>query len=238
MGYEISVTSLQLAAAYACISNNGVYISPQIVESIESADGSVKQSFIPKTKGKIFSQSTCSKMLSWMNGVISTGTGTEARLQYYNAGGKTGTSRKFSSLEMRYSDKLYASFAGVVPLNDPEICIVVVLDDPEVSRTGGEVAAPVFAAVADRILPQIGVSLRKAQVGPLQVRENKIPVYATGIMPNFKGLTLPEAISLAAEIKKSFDIETSIVGVGNVFEQSPNAGEKISDASKIIIVCK
>ena len=238
MGYEISVTSLQLAAAYACIANNGVYVVPQIIESIESADGTVKQAFIPKTKGRVFSQNTCSKMLSWMSGVITTGTGREAGLRYYHAGGKTGTSLKFSKSKMEYSDRTYTSFAGVVPINNPEICIVVVLDDPEVNRSGGEVAAPVFASIANKILPQIGVSLRKAQASPLKTRENKVPVYTAGIMPNFKGLTLPEAVSLISEMRQSSNIEVSIIGVGNVFDQSPHAGEKISAASRISIVCR
>ena len=239
MGYEISVTSLQLAAAYACLANNGIYVEPQIIESIESVDGTVKQPFVPKIKGRVFNENTCSKMLSWMNGVISSGTGREARLQYYQAGGKTGTSRKFSELKKEYTDRLYVSFAGVAPLHDPEICIVVILDDPEESRTGGEGAAPVFASIADKVLPKIGVSSRKVQAGPLQLKENRIPNYTSGIMPNFRGLSLSETISLATEMKKTSNIEVSIIGRGgNVFEQSPRAGERISDTSQIVVVCR
>ncbi len=168
IGYEMSVNSIQLTSAFASVANGGVYMSPMIVESIISRDRSWKRGFYPRSKGKVLSEKTASLMMSLMRNVVREGTGRGGAPEFYSAAGKTGTSKKFSRKEGVYSSRSISSFAGIVPYENPALCILVVLDDPGVNRSGGEVAAPVFAAIADRVLPLMGLGGRYEKPGKLR----------------------------------------------------------------------
>ena len=144
IGHELSVTSIQLAAAFNAIANGGVYVTPSLIEKIEKPDGTLVQSFYPRTKGRIIKQEDASTLMKMMRDVVSSGTGKRADSVYYQIAGKTGTSQKFSSAAGGYSDRNVSSFVGIAPYQNPKICMVVVIDDPEDRFTGGASAAPVL----------------------------------------------------------------------------------------------
>ena len=141
IGYELSVTSLQLVAAYSAIANGGIYNSPMIIERIEDEDGAVVQDFFPVSRGRVCAEKTARLMMELMKGTVAEGTGTRASLQYYTVGGKTGTSKKFSRVRGLYSDMAMSSFVGIAPIEKPEICMLVVIDSPAGGESGGRVAA-------------------------------------------------------------------------------------------------
>jgi len=160
IGHEISVTSLQLVAAYSAIANQGNYIRPTIIEAIKKYDDTFLYKFSPKKERRVLKEKNAKILLSAIKGVTEPdGTGAKARSKYYQVAGKTGTSRKFKRNKEGggYSDQVISSFIGIAPFLKPKICVLVIVDDSADKLSGGTVAAPVFAKIIDRVLPQMGV---------------------------------------------------------------------------------
>ncbi len=235
IGQEISVTSIQMVAAFGAIANGGVYMAPTVIESIESDDGSVLQAFYPKSHGRVVRPDIAARLLNMMKGVVEGGTATRARMEYYGAAGKTGTAQKSMKRGGYYSGKYMASFVGIAPLYDPDVCILVLLDEPPESVSGGAAASPVFARIAGRILPYRGI--KKDQVAardPLKGAP-RTTALRRGLMPNFRGMRLGEAARILAALRKEAMIEYSLVGRGTVRRQSPEPGSPIGRNHKVIL---
>ncbi|PID62182.1 MAG: cell division protein [Gammaproteobacteria bacterium] len=153
-GYGISVTALQLAQAFAVIANDGVKI-PATLEKREDA--------LQPEGVRVMSARTARQVRKMLKSAVSEGgTGTQATtgdyMSDYTVGGKTGTVHK--AIKGGYAKKKYrAIFAGMAPLSDPRIVMVVMVDEPKGKKYyGGEVAAPVFAKVVGKALRILGVA--------------------------------------------------------------------------------
>jgi cell division protein FtsI/penicillin-binding protein 2 len=235
IGQEISVTSIQMVAAFGAIANGGVYMAPTVIESIESDDGTVLQAFYPKSRGRIVRQDVAARLLSMMKGVVEGGTATKARMAYYEAAGKTGTAQKSMKRGGYHPGKYMASFVGIAPLHDPDICVLVLLDEPPETVSGGGAASPVFARIAGRVLPYRGI--RKGQVAagdPLKGAVRTLHV-RRGVMPDFRGMRLGEAARTLAVLRKEAMLDYSLVGRGVVRRQSPEPGSPVGHHRKIIL---
>ena len=140
-GYSCKVTPLQLAKAYSAIANNGLVINPRLIKSNNI------QIYEDKKYEKEFKQ-----IKSVIKKVVQDGSAKKAAIEGYTVGGKTGTAEVYigGSKKNKYSDKDHiALFAGITPLNNPKLVIVVVIDQPQSKKHyGGYVAAPVFKKVA------------------------------------------------------------------------------------------
>jgi cell division protein FtsI (penicillin-binding protein 3) len=157
MGQEIGVTPLQVAAAFATIANGGIRIAPHLVREIRSGNGVVSRP--TPEQHRVISESTANAMKGMLEGVTLNGTATKAQLDGYTAAGKTGTAQKIDPKTKRYSATKYvASFVGFAPVSNPAIVIIVVIDEPAGSHHGGDVAAPVFRAIAEQILPHLNIA--------------------------------------------------------------------------------
>jgi cell division protein FtsI (penicillin-binding protein 3) len=145
-GYEISVTSLQLAMAYVAIANGGQLLEPALVSEIRSAEGDVLYRHDTRIIRRVMSPSVAAQMRGMLRDVVEGGSATAARTSLGQLAGKTGTARRVTAGE-GYKDGQYtATFAGMFPANDPQFVIVVKLTDPS-GMYGGVAAAPVTAAV-------------------------------------------------------------------------------------------
>ena len=234
IGHEFSVTSLQMAAAFGAIGNRGVYMTPALIESIERCDGRIVRSFFPKTKGRVISEDISNKLMDLMRGVVTNGTGKRAASKYYEIVGKTGTSQKYMKKTGAYSDRVISSFIGLAPYRNPEICILVVIDDPENKQSGGSIAAPVFAEITDSILPYMGVKGSYIKPIPPVKKIADDNIFDGKTIPDFRGKRLSESLRILIEIQKKFDITYSISGGGGrVNSQKPQAGEAIIPGVKI-----
>ncbi len=154
IGYGVSDTALQMAAVYAAIGNDGVWIQPHLVREIVGGDGS-RRPVEPFTRA-VVSPITAAEMRAMLAGVIEKGTGTRAAVEGYRVGGKTGTTQKIGP-DASYGDEVVASFIGIAPIEDPRVAVAVVIDAPAGGEFGGIVAAPVFAAIIQASLHQLGV---------------------------------------------------------------------------------
>ncbi len=235
IGYELSVTSLQLAAAYAAIANGGVYNAPMIIEKIENRDGSAVQEFFPRSRGQVCSKETASAMMQLMRGTITGGTGVRAALEYYNAAGKTGTSRQFSGNRGSYSGSPVASFAGIVPAEDPALVMVTVIDSPEAGLGGGAAASPVFAGTMKKVLPYLGIKTEHMKARDPFVSKGTGPSFNGRIMPDFRNLSLAGVMDLVSEMEKRNGIKCTVSGTGRCFAQMPAPGSSVAGDTKVII---
>ena len=147
-GDGISVTTLQLAAAYTAFANAGVAVPATLLRRAEPAAGR-----------RVMSAPSARAVLSMLEGAVQGGTGQAARIPRYRVAGKTGTVHRPG--QGGYAqDRYVASFVGLVPVSRPRLVMAVVIDDPRGDRHyGGQVAAPVFAAV-------LGGALRLLNVTP------------------------------------------------------------------------
>lgn len=166
IGYRVDVTALQMAAVFATIANDGIWVEPHIVSEFIGPKGERKV-FVPRQR-PVVSEKTAREMRVMLRGVVAKGTGRRAAVPGYSVGGKTGTTEKFLVDEGAYSkDDRIASFIGIAPIDNPQLVIAVVLDSPKGKvdengrlidqRYGGVSAAPVFAKVAEAALQGLGV---------------------------------------------------------------------------------
>lgn len=164
-GQGFAVTPLQLASAYAALANGGTLMRPYIVSEILNSEGKVVEARNPQRLHQVVSRETAQQVMHMMEQVTEKeGTGTRARIDGFRVAGKTGTSQK-PDPRGGYSRDRIASFAGIVPANQPRLVILAVLDTPKTAVYGGEVAAPVFQAIAQRSLAYLGIEGEKPKLG-------------------------------------------------------------------------
>ena len=158
IGQEISVTPIQLIMAVSAIANRGTLMKPMIVKEIIDSKQNKIRVFKPKPVRQVVSVDTALTMTKILEQVVEDGTGTMAKLAGYQTAGKTGTAQKFDFSIGKYSKDKYSSwFVGYVPAENPELSILVLLDEPVGSYYGGTVAAPVFQEIASKVLPYLSV---------------------------------------------------------------------------------
>lgn len=149
-GQGIAVTAMQMVRAYSALVNGGFLIKPYFVEKVEDQKGNaIYQSEI--NKKKILDETISNVLKGMLTDVVGHGTGRNARAQNVSVGGKTGTSQK--AVNGVYSNKHIASFIGFAPAEQPQIVLLIILDEPRKSpvQTGGYDAAPVFSKIVDDI---------------------------------------------------------------------------------------
>lgn len=166
MGYELSVTPVQLAAAYASFANGGLLIEPQLVQEIRAPDGRTVWRAQPRVVRRMMSERTAFAMRDLLRDVVQGGTATGANLATFEVAGKSGTARRTTADGRGYEAGAYtASFVGLFPAENPQYVILVKLDNPKAgSYYGGRVAAPVSKAVLEAAIAARDASLNRAQL--------------------------------------------------------------------------
>ena len=158
MGQEIAVTALQVASMMSTIAYNGVQMKPYLVSKVISADGTVLLENKPEELGRPISPQTARIMHKLLSRVTEDeGTGTKAQVEGYKVAGKTGTAQKTKPEGGYYAHRFWSTFAGFIPAENPQISIVVVVDDPvkynndgEPSGVhGGTASGPAFSEIAE-----------------------------------------------------------------------------------------
>jgi len=146
IGQGLAVTPVQMMAAYAAIANGGVLVKPRLV-----MDGE------PPEAQRILPAKVAARVRRMLEGVLGpTGTAPEAAVEGYDIAGKTGTAEKPED-GVYSKDKFVASFVGFAPAQDPRLLVAVIVDEPRVVHSGGEVAAPAFEKIASFALPYLGI---------------------------------------------------------------------------------
>jgi cell division protein FtsI (penicillin-binding protein 3) len=158
-GQEVGVTALQMASAVGAVANGGYLMRPYVVRQVEDASGDVVRGVKPLAVRRVLEPGTVDVLTRMLQGVVEGGTGKRAAISGYAVAGKTGTAQKVDA-SGRYSmiDHV-ASFVGFVPASRPALVVLVSLDTPRgPNNQGGDVAAPLFARVAEHALRQRGIA--------------------------------------------------------------------------------
>lgn len=236
-GQGILVTPIQIAAAMSAVVNGGRYMKPYIVREIRDPEGKVVYRGAPQELRRVVSPRT-SKLLREMLGTVvqEDGTGAQARINGFLVGGKTGTSQKVEPGTGRYSrDKRVASFVGFLPLDDPELLILVTVDEPKGQVYGGVVAAPAFNQIAVKTAYYLGIppsgpateGVARGDGGRRErVRLSRASLGAPAgplVMPDLGGLSMGRVI----DVMGRYSVKLSLVGTGVACRQRPSPGESL-----------
>jgi cell division protein FtsI (penicillin-binding protein 3) len=147
IGQGIAVSPLQLAAAYAAIANDGVLIQPHLV-----------QDQMEPWSRRVVNAVVAAQLRQMLIMTVADGTGSRARVEGYEVAGKTGTAEKVKEDLSGYDqNRVIASFVGMVPADDPQLLILVMVDEPATQHLGALVAAPAFAKIAGFALKRLGI---------------------------------------------------------------------------------
>ncbi|MCX7974248.1 MAG: penicillin-binding protein 2 [Candidatus Aminicenantes bacterium] len=159
IGYEISVTAIQLLQAINIIANDGLLLPLRLLKAFACSEG-LEVLPSPAPVRRLSSQVAREIAEKILAKVVESGTGKAAALAGFQAAGKTGTAQKYDPFLKSYNSTKHRSlFVGFVPVDKPAISMVVVLDEPKAGRYyGGEIAAPVFREVARRVLLYLGLT--------------------------------------------------------------------------------
>jgi cell division protein FtsI/penicillin-binding protein 2 len=188
-GYGLSVTSLQIASAYAAVANDGVLMRPFIRKWLLDENRNIVDETVPQIIRRVIAPGTARTMRSFMEGVVDSGTAKLARIDGMRIGGKTGTSQRL--VGDAYSNQSHtASFVGFFPMEDPKVLILVIIDDPQEGYYGGSVAAPVFHEIALRIINSSPEFARQPE--PLL----RASAQGSGKVPDVRGLHINLAKAL------------------------------------------
>jgi cell division protein FtsI (penicillin-binding protein 3) len=152
IGQGLSVTPVQMAAAYAAIANGGVLRPPQLLERVDG------QPVIEPHGRRVIRPGVSREIRQMLEGVLAPGgTASEVSVPGYALAGKTGTAQK--AIDGGYSESAFvASFIGFAPAMHPRLLVAVIVDEPQGDIYGGSVAAPAFGEIASFALPYLGIS--------------------------------------------------------------------------------
>jgi cell division protein FtsI (penicillin-binding protein 3) len=240
-GQGISVTAMQLISAVSAIANNGVLMKPYVVRGIADQDNRLIKLYTPTVVRKVVSPGVAKRLTNMLTDVVGAddGTGKNAKIVNVAVAGKTGTSQKFDSTRGVYSsEKVRTSFMGFFPADNPQVAILVILDEPQRDKWGGVASAPVFKKIGEQILNCIKTDIRETpvfekdkmdKVRLVSSEQTLVPQSVDesdeSSMPNFLGLTIREAMKKA----KAESIELKISGNGWAVRQYPQAHTPLGD---------
>ncbi|MGD8426362.1 MAG: penicillin-binding transpeptidase domain-containing protein [Balneolaceae bacterium] len=225
IGYELQVTPLQLAQAYAAFANDGTMMRPYLVQKIVDGEDNTVWKHHDTEVRQIAEKSTLKKLFPVFKGVVSdSGTAKPAQVKGLSIAGKTGTAQKF--IDGRYRTKYRSSFVGFFPAEDPKYVCLVVLDDPETYPPyGGYTAGPIFKNTAKRIAG-LDNEIEK------EIIKNEHQGKAWAYTPELEGLKKREAEALLDKQKLAYKVN----GSGNwIVRQHPKAGSKLTPRDEITL---
>src|SRR3954470_1613798 len=201
MGQEIGISPVQLISMVSTIANDGMYTPPRIVAGTRDPnDPAAKVVFHRASQRRVVSTVTAVQMKKMLEGVVLFGTGKKSNLEGYTSAGKTGTAQKADPATGGYSKTKYvASFAGFAPAYDPAITIAVILDSPVGPHEGGQVAAPVFKAVAQQTLAYLNVPQDVAADNPKRLLLRAAAKASDADVAEGSSEPVPEDMQWAAE---------------------------------------
>jgi membrane peptidoglycan carboxypeptidase len=228
VGYEVAVTPLQIACAYAAIANDGLLMQPHVVRRVVDQNGKIHTENYPQGIRQVISPATAQRLKEVLFGVVENGTGQNARVSGISIAGKTGTAQKISRKTNSYtSDSHVASFVGFFPVESPRFVMLVVIHNPKYGYYGSLVAAPVFRNIAQRIIG-LPVEDREENLALAQIVVD-LPTLKD-VMFSLEGMEVKNAVKLL----KNKDLEYEVVGSGNlIYRQEPAAYSEISERQKV-----
>lgn len=156
-GQTNSLTPIQVCTGLCAIANGGKLLQPYLVSSIADANGKTVKKTQTKEIRQVISADTSEKVRKMMKSVVDNGTGKNGYVAGYSVGGKTGTSTKLGESKNGEGDKYIVSFGAIAPSDDPEIAMLIIVDEPNQDLGGGALCAPIAAQVTQEAMNVLGI---------------------------------------------------------------------------------
>lgn len=227
-GYAISVTTVQLAAAYCAVANGGNYVKPYLLDSRRDETGKIIEKYEPKLLRRVVAQHSADTLRSYLESVVEDGTAKHIRLNYISLAGKTGTAQKKMEGSTGYAPGKYTgNFVGFFPVEKPEMVIAVVYDEPAPGlHFGGLCAAPTFQKIIEKTL-----FLPSCSILPKNKRMQQI----TTQTPHVIGMKVSQAESILKQNGLNYKIE-SHDSSSIIIDQYPKPSVSLDRSHPIILV--
>lgn len=228
---KIVVTPIQMATAVSAIVNGGELLQPMIVKEFVDVEGNIVEESEKKIRRRVISKETSALMRKAMEQVVTLGGGKAAKIPGYKIGGKTGTALKV--VDGRYADgKFVSSFMGVAPMDDPQLLVLTVVDEPQGSIYGSRVALPV-----SREILRSGMKILK--INPEYTPEEKKLMSKEIDVPNLIGKTAKEADQILNKINLIIDFDTIVYDENDkIIEQYPDVGIQLNPLDTVEVKLK
>jgi cell division protein FtsI/penicillin-binding protein 2 len=236
MGYQVSVTPLQMLAAVAAVANGGEFVEPRVVRA-EYRHG-LRIVVRPTVLQRAISADTAATLTGIMEGVVERGTAKLAQIPGFTIAGKTGTASKLIGGQYSNTEN-YASFVGFLPSRQPAVAIIVVIDSPHGNgNSGGVVSAPIFKRIAESTVRYLGIAptvnpnppvlIARAGEGPRSPAAlgasapaiNFVVDAPPGTVPDLRGMSAREATQTLTRL----GLSPYMAGDGVVVSQNPAPG--------------
>lgn len=221
-GQSNVVTPIQMITVMAAVVNGGKLVTPHVVQKILDEDGNVVKNVETEVKRQVISEETSEAMRPLLEGVVAANGGSNAYVKGYRIGGKSGTSQKKNDA---VNKKYISSFCTFAPVDDPEIAVLIVVDEPDVSKGyyGSVVAGPACASVMADTLPYLGY---EPQYTEEELAQQEVPV------GNYVGMDILKAQNEVTNDR----LKAFVKGSGNtVVKQVPTRGTSLSQQGKVIL---
>lgn len=223
-GQTFNISPIQLITAASAAVNGGYLLKPYVVSQVLDADQNVVSAAQTTVKRQVVSESTSEKIRTMMRAVIEDGGAPNAYVPGYAVGAKTGTSEKVAQNLQNNQKNYIASTIGFAPIDDPEVAVLVLIDEPHGdSYYGGAVAAPVISEILTDILPYLGYEP--------QYTDKELANFAISV-PNVVG----DSLSSARNKISVLGLNTRVIGDGDtVTSQLPTLGQSLSRGGTVIL---
>jgi len=224
-GHGIAITPLQLINSLSAIANGGNLMEPRLVKELIDGEGNVVKGFEPVVKRKVISETTSNTMLYMLEQVVLEGSGNNAYIPGFRVGGKTGTAQKI--IDGRYAQGKYmASFVAVAPVDDPQIAILVLIDEPSAGQYyGSSVAAPVARDVLEEALNYL-------EITPIFTEEEKEKIIEKELVPDIRDMKIGEAGKTLTDLGFKYTTEYfELTSESTVIDQFPLPGTEVQKGS-------
>ena len=166
-GQTLTVTPIQMLTAISAIANDGKLMKPHLGRALIDDQGQIVKEFEPVVVRQVIKPEVARYVQELMVGVVDTGTGRNARVPGYQVGGKTGTATKVKDGKVAKGSYI-ASFVGFAPYPNPEVAILISVDEPVGAYYGGQIAAPIFGEVMAEVLAYLDTPPSKVEPPPPQ----------------------------------------------------------------------
>lgn len=219
-GQTFKVTPMQQICGVAAVANGGNLLKPHVVKALVDEEGNTVKSFDTTVVRKVNSEETSKTIMTYLMNGVNMGSTKNAYVKGYKIAAKTGTSQKRDKEGSYY----IASCVAFAPADDPQIAVLIGIDEPSgANYYGGTIAAPVVASILGEVLPYLNIepSLSEEEAASLEVA-----------VADYRGLSLESAKELAGNAGFS----TKVIGKGDtVTEQLPRYGGKIPNGGIVIL---
>lgn len=228
-GQGIAVTPIQILTAVSAFGNDGLLMQPRLVKKLTDKNGETLVSFDPKVVRQVVSKQTSDELRSIMEAVVSEGGGGTARVDGYKVGGKTGTAQK--AKDGGYSDETYSSFIGMAPMDDPQIAVLLVVDNPKGVKYGSLTAAPGAQKILAETLRYLNIEPEFSQSELEALRKNTV------IVPNLTGESVENAAGILGGIYLTSTTSPLLQSAEEkmVIDQYPKPGENVQRGTMVYL---